>query len=281
MKTIITAFALLMVVSINAQNFQGKAIYKTSQKSTFKIEDDKNTGMDAAMQEEIRQRFQKMNQKTYILNFDKNTSTYKQEVKLKSPTAAITGKGLSLFSLGSGGDTDIYFKNIQKNTFANKTEIQGKIFLIKDELPKHNWELSAETKNIGQYTCYKATYSKEVEKKKISMVKGEQKEHITKETIVTTAWYTPEIPLTNGPENYHGLPGLILEVNNGEKVIVCTEIILNPKEKITIQEPKKGKVISQKKFDKIKKQKSEEMLEKMKGRNGLDLGNGVNIKFTG
>lgn len=281
MKTIITAFALLMVVSLNAQNFQGKAIYKTSQKSTFKIKEDKSTGIDAAMQEQIRQRFQKMNQKTYILNFDKNTSTYKQEEKLKSPTSSISGNGLRVFSLGSGGATDIYFKNIQKNSFANKTEIQGKTFLIKDKLEKHNWELSSETKNIGQYTCYKATYSKEVENIKIKMINGKSKEEVTKETIVTTAWYTPQIPLSNGPVNYQGLPGLILEVNDGKKIIVCTEIILNPKEKITIQEPKKGKVVSQKKFDKIRKQKSEEMMEKMKARNGLDLGNGVNIKFGG
>lgn len=281
MKTILSAFAFFMVVSLNAQNFQGKAIYKTSKKSTFKMKDDKSTGMDAAMQEQIRKRMEKMNQKTYILNFDKNTSTYKQEEKLKSPTSQIGGNSLRVLSFGGGGATDIYFKNIKKNSYANKTEIQGKIFLIKDKLPKHDWELSSETKNIGQYTCYKATYSKEVENKKFTMKDGESEEEVIKETIVTTAWYTPQIPLSNGPANYQGLPGLILEVNNGKKIIVCTEIILNPKEKITIQEPKKGKVVSQKKFDKIRKQKSDEMMEKMKARNGLDLGNGVNIKFGG
>ena len=74
---------------------------------------------------------------------------------------------------------------------------------------------------------------------------------------------------------------MILEVNDGKKIIVCTEIILNPEEKITIQEPEKGKVVSQKKFNKIRKEKTDEMMEKMKGRNGLDLGNGVNIKFGG
>jgi GLPGLI family protein len=30
--------------------------------------------------------------------------------------------------------------------------------------------------------------------------------------VVTTAWYTPQIPVSNGPRNYHGLPGLIMEV---------------------------------------------------------------------
>ncbi|WP_299012753.1 GLPGLI family protein [uncultured Polaribacter sp.] len=281
MKTLLTTIAILFAFAIKAQNFTGKAVYKTSQKSTFKFKDGKNAGIDEKMQEELRQRMQKMNQKTFILNFTKNTSTYKQEEKLENPGAKIGATGVKILSLGGSSASDVYFKNSKENRFVNQTEIQGKRFLIKDSLPKHAWQLSSETKNIGQYTCYKATFTKEVKNKKITMVNGESKEEVTKETIVTTAWYTPEIPLNNGPANYQGLPGLILEVNNGKKIIVCTEVVLNSKESISIQEPEKGKIVTQKKFDKIKKQKTEEMLEKMKGRNGLDLGNGLNIKFGG
>ncbi len=281
MKTILTAFALFMILSIDAQEFQGKAIYKTSRKSNFKISEDKNSGMDEKMQELLRKRMEKMNQKTYTLNFDKNRSTYIQEVKLDNPGAKLGASGVKILSLGGSGASDIYFKNLKENMYLNQTEIQGKRFLVKDKLPKHEWVLSSETKNIGNYTCYKASYTKEVESKKITMKDGQSKEEITKETVVTTAWYTPQIPLSNGPANYQGLPGLILEVNNGKKIIVCTEIILNTKEKIFIKAPEKGKLISQKKFDKIRKQKTDEMMEKMKGRNGLDLGNGINIKFGG
>jgi GLPGLI family protein len=38
--------------------------------------------------------------------------------------------------------------------------------------------------------------------------------------VTITAWYTPEIP-NQGPENYWGLPGLILEINDGKTVILC------------------------------------------------------------
>ena len=85
----------------------------------------------------------------------------------------------------------------------------------------------------------------------------------------------------NGPGNYQGLPGLILEINDGKKIIVCTEIILNPSKKVTIQEPKKGKIVSQKKFLEIQKQKTDEMMEKFKARKGLDLGNGRSIQIGG
>ena len=37
MKTIITTLALLFVTALSAQNFTGKAIYKTSKKSSIKF----------------------------------------------------------------------------------------------------------------------------------------------------------------------------------------------------------------------------------------------------
>jgi GLPGLI family protein len=280
MKTIIAAVALLFVFTINAQNFTGKAIYRTSTKSTLKFGKDQD-GVTDKMQEELKKQLQKMNQKTFILEFDRKTSTYKEEVSLESPKSKIGGAAFSVMSLGGSGNTSIYYKDIIEKRFVNQTEIQGKRFLVKDKLSEINWELSSETKNIGTYTCYKATYSKEVDKVEISIKDGETVKDKSKETIVTTAWYTPQVPVSNGPAKYQGLPGLILEVNDGKKTIVCVEIILNPSQKITVTEPKKGKVVSQKKYTKIQKQKTDEMMEKFKGRNGLDMGNGINIKIGG
>jgi GLPGLI family protein len=280
MKTIMAAVALLFVFTINAQNFTGKAIYKTSKKSSFKFGEGQK-GVDDKMQEKIRKRIQKMNQKTFILNFDKNSSTYKEEVTLKEPKPQVGGLKTMAVAFGGANNTSVYYKNINEKRFSNQTEIQGKRFLVKDKLPEHKWEMSTETKNIGTYTCYKATYSKEVENKNVTFKNGESVEEIKKETILITAWYTTQVPVSNGPDNYQGLPGLILEVNDGKKTIVCTEIILNPSQKIKIEEPKKGKVVSQKKFTKIEKQKSDELMEKFKGRNGVDLGNGINIKIGG
>ena len=42
------------------------------------------------------------------------------------------------------------------------------------------------------------------------------------------AWYTLQIPVSSGPAEYWGLPGLILEVNSGNTTILCSKIILNP-----------------------------------------------------
>jgi GLPGLI family protein len=281
MKTLLSTLTLAFVFSANAQNFKGKAIYKTSMKSNFKISAENNPGMDENMQEEIRKRMQKMNQKTYVLEFNKYNSTYTQKVSLDAPKTSIGKISPIMMSFGGTGNSSIYYKNIQEKRFVNQTEIMGKRFLVKDKLPEHPWKLSSETKHIGNYTCYKATYSKEVENKNITFKDGDSVESIKKETIVTTAWYTPQIPVSNGPGTYQGLPGLILEINDGKKVFVCTEIILNSSEKTNILEPTKGKIVSQNKFIKIQKEKSDELMEKFKGRNGLDLGNGINIKIGG
>ncbi|MCI2228912.1 GLPGLI family protein [Polaribacter sp. MSW13] len=275
MKTkIITSLILFLSIFINAQEFIGKATYKTSRKSSFKIGGEKST-MSDAQKKEIEARLRKMNQKTFTLEFDKSTSTYKQEAKLNAPQPK--AGGLTVMSFGGGTNTDVFYKNIKEKRYANKTSIMGKAFLIKDSLATYDWQLSSETKNIGKYTCYKATLSKQVDKTSVELVDGKLEEIKKKVTVNTTAWYTPQVPISNGPSTYYGLPGLILEINDGTTTMVCTEIILNPSKKIVIEEPEKGKVVNQKEYNKISNQKSKEMLERFRSKDGK----GIEINIGG
>ncbi len=88
-----------------------------------------------------------------------------------------------------------------------------------------------------------------------------------KETVIT-AWYTPEIPVSQGLENYWGLPGLLLEVSDGKTVVLCSKAVLNPKVKSEIKASIKGKVTSQKEFDETILKKLEEFREMNQGRGG-------------
>ena len=281
MIKLLTTLILFCSLIINAQNFTGKAIYKTSIKSSFSFDEDENSTMSDDMKKQLQAQLHKMNQKTFILNFDQKTSSYKEEIILDVPKPQVGGGDIVMMSFGGSGNASVYFKNIKEKRFSNQTEIMGKRFLVKDKLPEYKWELSSETKNIGNYTCYKATFTEEVENIQMTFDIGEAKEEKKKETIITTAWYTPQISVANGPGNYQGLPGLILEINDGKKIIVCTEIILKPFEKNTIKEPKKGKVVSQNKFLKIQKQKTDEMMERLNATKSLDLGNGSTIQMGG
>jgi GLPGLI family protein len=171
----------------------------------------------------------------------------------------------------------VYYKNIKEKRFANKTSIMGKSFLIKDSLPNYDWQLSAETKNIGKYTCYKATFSREIDKISVELVNGKLESVKKKAIINTSAWYTPQIPVSNGPSTYYGLPGLILEINDGTTTMVCTEIVINPSDEIKIEEPEKGKVVNQAKYNEISAQKEKEMLERFRSKDGK----GIEINIGG
>ncbi|CAM1342424.1 GLPGLI family protein [Tenacibaculum aestuarii] len=278
MKSIIILLAFLISVGGYSQNFTGKATYKTHRKMDFKIDDGKGAP-NADMQKQLQTQLMKQFQKTYTLNFNKSESVYTQNEELSSPQVQ-TG-GMQIQIMGSGGGTDVLYKNIVDRRYVNKTEISGKRFLIKDALEDYGWEATGETKNIGDYTCYKATRKREEERTSFSMTDGEKEEKKETVTIETVAWYTPQVPISNGPEEFWGLPGLILEVQDGNLTIVCSEIVLNPSEKIEIEEPKKGKKVTQEEFDKIMDDHSKEMMERFKNKRKSKDGSSFSIEIRG
>ncbi len=259
MKTVIKLLIVttfLVISQLQAQNFQGVATYKSHRKVDLKIGDDR---MNSEQQKNIQEQLKKQFQQEYTLKFSKYKSVYKQEEKLDAPQAVSSGINIKVVQ-----GADVMYKNVKEHKYTNKTEIYGKVFLIKDSLTSREWQLVNETKNIGTYTCYKATFDEEYTTRTVNE-KGEFTT-VTKPRT-TTVWYTPQIPVSNGPSDYFGLPGLILEVNDGQLTLVCTKIVLNPEETIEIVEPKKGKEVSQDEFDKIREKKTEEMLEQFRSSN--------------
>jgi GLPGLI family protein len=219
----------------------------------------------------------KMFQKTFTLDFTKSESMYKEEQELDAPKGPSANGGVMVMVMGGNGSSDILYKNISENRMAHKTELMGKVFLIKDNLEAYDWELTGETKNIGNYTCYKAVYEKEEEDIQIDMIDGEVKEEKVTKKRTLVVWYTTDVPISNGPNNYGGLPGLILEVNDGDLTIVCSELVLNPKEAKEIKEPVKGKIVTREKFSKISLEKTKEMMNRYRSRDGK----GIEIKIGG
>ncbi|MBN9284342.1 MULTISPECIES: GLPGLI family protein [unclassified Flavobacterium] len=280
-KKIVTAIAVFgFAITSFAQNFQGMAVYES--KTT--ISDFKMEGRDITpeMQKMIQERMKKMLEKTFVLNFDRSTSIYKEEEKLDAPGQQGPGSRMMNSMMGSGGT---FFKNVKEKSYTVDKEFMGKEFLIVDSLPKLNWKLESETKKIGDYNCFKATAVKPVSqsdfrnfrrKKEDTKSDEAKKEKTTNfmedfempKEVTITAWYTPDVPVNQGPESYWGLPGLILEVNDGKTVIVCSKVVLNAKDKVEIKASKNGKVVKQKEYDDIVVKKMEEMREMSKGQQG-------------
>ncbi len=273
MKTIIKAVIViltLVVTKVSAQDFQGVATYKSHRKVDLNMSDE-NT--NAEMQKQIQEQLRKQFQQEYTLTFNKNESIYKRNEKLEAPSPVQSGIQIRV-SQGS----DVMYKNVKENRFTNKTETFGKLFLVKDSLTNRKWELVNETKNIGNYTCFKAVFKDEYTTETFN--EKAETETITKQRT-TTVWYTPQIPVNNGPSDFYGLPGLILEVNDGDLTLVCNKIVINPKEPIKIEEPTKGKEVTQAKFDEIMDKKSKEMMEQFRSRRGDGDGERVMIRVGG
>lgn len=80
------------------------------------------------------------------------------------------------------------------------------------------------------------------------------------------AWYTMQIPVNNGPGDFWGLPGLILEINSGRTTILCSKLVMNPAEKKPIEKPTKGKEVTRVEYTEIVTNKMKEMREMYGGR---------------
>ncbi len=264
MRTIIHLVILLVAATVQtaiAQDFKGFATYKTSSSVDIKLD---STQVSDAQQAQIQAMLQKSMQREYELKFNKVASTWKEAESLGEAPGASAG-GIQIKIMGGGG-SDLLYKDTKEKKFAEATDMFGKKFLVQDELETFEWKLGSETKQIGQYTCYKATAEREVTSMSVSMGDGvdeeDQEPKEEKSTQTITAWYTPQIPVSHGPDNYWGLPGLILEVNNGNRVMICNKIVLNPKEEIVIEAPTEGKKVNSEEFEVIMREKMKEM-EKM------------------
>jgi len=270
---------LLLTTFSFAQNFQGKAYYFS--KTSVDMDSWGGQKMSEDRKKQIADRMRSMFEKTYILNFDREASTYKEEEVLEAPG----GQG-GFGRWGSSFSAGMQYKNIKSQQYLQDQEFFGKQFLITDSLSKLDWKLGTETKQIGQYLCMKATAVKTVDEfdwrsmRRKPKSKEVKQAEVQKDSTVTsvsedieipkqievTAWYTPQIPVSQGPGDFWGLPGLILEVNSDKTTILCSKIIMNPQEKVQIKAPEKGEVVSRKEYNETVKKKMEEMRSMYGGR---------------
>jgi len=288
-KVVLLFFSLLFATNIQAQDFQGQAYYFS--KTTMDMSRWNRGGkMSEAQKKQMEARMKPWLEKTYILTFNKEESIFKEDEKLEGGPG---GRAPSVW--GSSFSAGLQYKNIKEKVFLQDQEFFGKQFLITEQMTPFAWKMGSETKKIGQYTCYKATtmrpsselnftstnnrgkgkkkeQSKEESSSEASNVsvakvkvakaqvdKEKEVEEEKQEMVEVVAWYSPMIPVSQGPTEYWGLPGLILELSAGNTTMLCSKIVMNPEEKITIKRPTKGEVVTKKQYNEIITGKMQEM----------------------
>ncbi|QEC67864.1 GLPGLI family protein [Panacibacter ginsenosidivorans] len=218
----VTAFMLFCAAMANAQIKEGTIIYERKADLHRRMQDEQMKAMVPQFRTDKQQLF-----------FKENISVYKAIAEDEAPDPFDDGNGgRIMIRIGGPGDGGILYKNFSTQQFFEQTSLGDKDFIIDDTVKAQPWKLSDETKVILGHTCKKATV-------KTSMGSD------------VTAWYTDDIPLPIGPENFNGLPGAILmmDVNNAEIVFTAVEIknVADAKE---LKVPSSGKHISRADFQK-------------------------------
>lgn len=276
MKTMLfklSTFLLILILTVgfstskeyDFQDFQGQAFYISKSRMDL---GKWGARLSEAQKKQVEARMKNRLEKEYILSFNKSESTFYEDEKLDAMSGATDSWGKN-FSPG------MQYKNVKINSQIQNQEFYGKQFLVKDSLQPIDWKLGSETKQIGKYACFKATASiptndlawydfswdrlRNTTEKKVDSTGGVE---VDFETLVNLteveAWYSPQIPVGHGPLEYWGLPGLILEVSAGNTTMLCSKIVINPKEQIGIEAPDKGKVVTKNEYQGIISEKMKE-----------------------
>lgn len=97
----------------------------------------------------------------------------------------------------SGRYGSFIYKNYPEGKVTETAYFEMQDWRYEEEWEKPEWEISDESKEIIGYQCFKATTD----------YRGRR----------WTAWFTPEIPVQDGPWKLCGLPGLILEASDNHR----------------------------------------------------------------
>lgn len=159
----------------------------------------------------------KANAKGYVFSDDEKTLTdFEQKIRVLQKATVLIN--------------DFYYDITSQKLYKLKENLKIEV------TNRQNWQLSKETKVINGYPCYKATCEWEYETR--SGNTGIRS---------ATAWYTPQIPYSFGPNGFNNLPGLILEIEQNGNKLVAKKINIF-KENINISFPKM-KTIEEEKYN--------------------------------
>lgn len=131
-----------------------------------------------------------------VLFLGDGISSYSSKAKLVGNAVIIKGNTGYVAPAALTDFKYIIIKDTKKNSLFYTLPIVSDDFYYEQEANLFDWKLQEETKVINDYVAQKAT----------TTYSGRE----------YTAWFTSEIPFSDGPFKFNGLPGLILEIADSE-----------------------------------------------------------------
>jgi len=127
----------------------------------------------------------------------------------------------------------------EKGTMLEQKELMTRLFLVESEIQNYEWKPGTDQVRILSYNCMDATRT--VGDKEVK------------------AWFTPAIPISLGPEDHYGLPGLILAVEvEGKNIFMATSVEMTKPDREIFEKPGNGRKMKQAAFRRLLAEKMEE-----------------------
>jgi len=158
----------------------------------------------------------------YDLIFSGDRAIYKAGRELPK----VPGSGQSTISYGR--NNNVLFSNYSNQQRVKKAMVFDEEFILDDSLPPIEWKIGQEIRNIAGYSCRKAVGR-------------------IYDSVYVVAFYAEEFVVKGGPEGFHGLPGMILQlaIPRYNTVWIATKIELAAIDESEINPPTlKGKKTS-------------------------------------
>jgi GLPGLI family protein len=140
---------------------------------------------DNMWMEELKKQFPKVVADNYTLQFNNKESFY--YLTKENPD----NKYINMIFKPS--ETNYVNQKHELGTVTSAANVFENTYLVNDSLVKYDWKITGEVRDIAGFECKKA---------------------VTKicDSVVVVAFYTDQIPVQAGPENFNGLPGMILGI---------------------------------------------------------------------
>jgi len=126
------------------------------------------------------------------------------------------------------------YRDMEAEKRTDIVEMLGKVYIVEDSVRAPKWKIMNKIKEISGYMCMMAVTEDTVKKQKI------------------TAWFADNLPLAVGPDLYGGLPGMILELDINDGIVVTTarKVELKPiTEDIDVPKKIKGRRINEAQYN--------------------------------
>ena len=280
----------MATVAATAQTSEGKLIYE------------QKTNVHKAMPPEAEQyksmvpEFQTAKME---LSFKGSQSLYKtaktQEDEMPSTDQGGGGGGFRGFRGMMGGGNTESFKDYETGIATDIRELGPKKYLIDDTLQRISWKLSQDTMTILGHLCHKATAvqkggvmgmmqqrmgggnnnNRQQEQPTIAGGADTSRRNrnnwmnnstLTQDRAIV-AWYADDLASPAGPDAYYGLPGVIMQLNIGDGLVVYTALELSATPS-TVKAPSNGKKITRDEYRKMMQEQMQTMRSMMGNRGG-------------